>query len=240
MMERFGDKIRTFFAKVGYTCDGCETEIFDYPTSRLCRDCMDALERNNENFCPKCGRKTRATGVCLACKRVLPEFSKGLSPFVYQGLVASFVNRLKNGDRYLANFLGEEMAKYYLETCDEKEVIVTCVPLTKEKTVSRGYNQAWELAQVIANELGVEFDGEILIKQRETPQQKNLSAKERRENVSGTYRVHKRTKVKAKQVLLIDDIMTTGATGSECARILKNAGASKVIFLTVSALKERS
>jgi ComF family protein len=240
MTERFGDKIRTFFSGVGYTCDGCETEIFNYPRIRLCKDCADALERNDENSCPKCGRKTRAVGVCLACKRELPAFDVGLAPFTYQGLVASFVNRLKNGDRYLSNLLGEAMAEYYLANQSDRELIVTCVPLTESKTVLRGYNQAEALAQVVAKLLNVEFDGEILIKQRETPQQKHLSSKERRENVVGAYRVHKRTKVKEKTILLIDDIMTTGATGSECARVLKNAGASKVIFLTASSLKEKS
>lgn len=240
MIERFGEKLRTFFARFGYTCDCCEMETFNYPFNRLCKTCSDAMPRNDTTTCPKCGRKNKADGVCLACKGDMPEFDKGLSPFVYQGLVASLVNRLKNGNRYLANYLGEEMVNVYRLNEGEQDVVVACVPLTKEKFVLRGFNQASEIAKVVEKELAVEFDEEILVKTRETPPQKHMSGKERRENVAGAYRVHKRTKVKGKTVLLIDDIMTTGATGSECARILKNAGASKVIFLTACSLKERS
>jgi ComF family protein len=239
MIKGFGDKIRTFFARFGYTCDGCGAETFDYPKHRLCRECETALVRNGEKVCEKCGRKTRSKGVCLACKGELPHFTRGYSPFVYKDLVASYINRLKNGDRYLANFLGEEMAKYYLSVGAEKDVLITCVPLSDDRLRTRGYNQAEELAKTVAKVLNVEFDSEILIKSREDFSQKHLSAKERRENVMGAYRVVKRKEVKGKTLLLIDDIMTTGATGSECARVLKNAGAKDVLFLAVASLEER-
>ena len=239
MMERFGEKLRTFFARFGHTCDSCGVEVFNYPKERLCADCEKALIRNCEHVCPKCGRKTRASGVCLACKQNLPNFTVGFSPFTYEGLTASLINRLKNGDRYLSNFFGEEMANYLRSKIQTKDLLVTCVPLTKEKMVARGYNQSEELAKVVADKLGLECDFDVLHKTRERIQQKDLSGKERAENVSGAYRVHKRKAVKGRDILLIDDIMTTGATGSECARVLKNAGAREVIFLTASSLKER-
>ena len=103
-MKRFGEKLRTFFARFGHTCDSCGVELFNYPKERLCADCEKALIRNCELVCPKCGRKTRASGVCLACKQNLPNFTVSFSPFTYEGLTASLINRLKNGDRYLSNF----------------------------------------------------------------------------------------------------------------------------------------
>ena len=240
MAKGFGDRIRALFARFGYTCDGCGGEVFDYPNRRLCADCEAAMERNDGKTCEKCGRKTRSEGVCLACKGNLPHFGKALSPFVYEGVAASLVNRLKNGDRYLANLFSEELAAKISKTEQVEGALVTCVPLTEEKLRFRGYNQADELAKLVAEKLGLEYDEEILIKTKETPPQKNTTGEERRENVSGAYRVVKRKTVRGKTIYLIDDIMTTGATGSECARVLKNAGAKEVVFLTVCSLKERS
>lgn len=240
MTTGLGEKIRAFFAKGGHTCDGCGREVFDYPNQRLCLDCAEALSRNIDYSCDKCGRKTHTKGVCLSCKKALPAFTKGYSPFVYSGVVASLINRLKNGDRYLANLLGEEMTRYlrpHIEnTC---EWLVVSVPLTKEREETRGYNQAEELAKCVAKGLGLEHDSGVLVKTRDAISQKYLSQKERMENVQGAYRVHKRKAVQGKKLILIDDIMTTGATGGECSRILKNAGALEVIFLTAASLKER-
>ena len=240
MFKGFSDKIRAFFSRFGYTCDGCGVEVFDYSNHRLCAECEKAMERNDKNTCEKCGRKTRSEGVCLACKGELPYFTKGFSPFVYGGITASFVNRLKNGDRYLANFLGAEITKRLLKTEIVDGALLTSVPLTEEKLRERGYNQADELTKTIAKNLGLEYDCKILVKTKETLPQKNMTGKERRENVSGAYRVVKRKAVRDRTIYLIDDIMTTGATGSECARVLKNAGAKEVIFVTVCSLKEPS
>ncbi len=240
MTTGLGEKIRAFFAKGGHTCDGCGREVFNYPKNRLCFDCESALSRNFDHTCDKCGRKTHTDGVCLACKNDLPQFTKGYSPFVYGGVVASLVNRLKNGDRYLANLLGEEMANYLRPHIEEKdEWLVISVPLTKDRQETRGYNQAEELAKCVAKNLGLEHDSEVLVKTRDAISQKYLSKKERMENVKGSYRVHKRKVAQEKKVILIDDIMTTGATGSECSRVLKNAGAIEVIFLSTASLPER-
>ena len=238
-MTGLGEKIRALFAKGGYTCDGCGREAFSYPEKRLCDDCAATLRKNAGFVCEKCGRKARSQGVCLACKQNLPEFAKGYSPFVYAGFAASLVNRLKNGERNLSNFFGEEMSAYVAEKIENpQELIVVSVPMTKERQTARGYNQAAELAKTVANNLDLLYDEEVLIKTRDAVGQKYLSGKERTENVRGAYRVHKRAFVRDKRVLLIDDVMTTGATGSECARILKNAGADEVIFLTAASLRE--
>lgn len=242
MKRGLGEKIRALFAKGGYTCDGCGLEVFEYPEKRLCEECERALLRVEKHVCPKCGRRSIAEGVCLTCKRRMPEFTVGISPFVYEGLSASLVNRFKNGERYLRDFFAEEMVKTLRERLKESEIenmIVTFVPASEEKRQKRGYDQAEELAIVVAEQMGLELDGEILVKTRETGEQKLLTAKERAENLKGSFRVHKRTLVNGRSVLLIDDIMTTGSTGSECARVLKNAGASKVVFLTATSVPIR-
>ena len=236
------EKLRALFARRGYTCDGCGAEVFDYPNNRLCELCSSAMPKNDGKVCKKCGRKAFSEGVCLTCKRQMPEFTLGISPFLYEGLAASLINRFKNGERYLQNFFAEEMLKSLREkrTAEEiKNYLLVFVPMTKEKELKRGYNQARELAAVISKELGIAIDEEILIKTRETGEQKKLSYKERAENLKGAYRVRKRKALKGKTILLIDDIITTGSTGSECARVLKNAGARDVIFLTAASVPDR-
>ena len=96
-----------------------------------------------------------------------------------------------------------------------------------------------ELARIIAAKLGLELDTETLIKKRETMQQKHLTEQERAQNLKGAFHVHKRKLVQDKTIILVDDVMTTGATGSECARTLMNAGAKAVVFLSVASLPEK-
>lgn len=87
--------------------------------------------------------------------------------------------------------------------------------------------------------VAVRLDAELLEKRRETELQKQKTRRERAENVHGAYHVKKRKECKDKTIVLVDDILTTGATGSECARLLLSAKASKVIFLVAAALPEQ-
>lgn len=260
-MNAFGKwtaKLRAWSARRGFSCDSCRVEIFEYPKRRLCEDCQSQLVKNEKYSCFVCGRPTVTDGACLDCKILSPRFNNGCAPFAYGGLAAQLINRMKTGDRRLAHFFGEEMAKALLARmqsiseefgggryeANEKKLLIVPVPLTRGRRRERGYNQAEELAVVVAAELekqgvAVEIDFDVLVKTRETDKQKELGVQGRLENVRGAYRVHKRKACKDRAVLLVDDIMTTGATGSECARVLKNAGAKAVYFVTCAALAER-
>ena len=255
------DKLRKRASKSGFGCDICKAELFDYPTHRICSACKEALLYNDGHTCAKCGRKGVTEGVCLSCKSHVPAFDIGASPFVYRGMTASLVNRIKNGERRLAYFFGEELAqccmgrfpelktqfdigRYALneETAPQKLLILP-VPLTEERRYERGYNQSREIALVFTDELNrlgisAELDEETLIKRRETLAQKKLGYAARMQNAAGAYHVHKRKFCKDRTIILIDDIMTTGATGGECARVLKHAGAKTVYFLTLASLPE--
>lgn len=242
------DKIRLFLNNRGYTCDACGAEVFDYPQSRLCQACEGKLDKNQDKTCIKCGRKTVTDGVCLTCKSALPAFTKGFSPFVYRNEAAALVNRLKNSTPRLACYFGEKMAEYIFERHRAAPfrlpLLVIPVPMTKDRERERGYNQAYLLAENLVRrlqELGVDCEAhiDVLQKKRETGMQKHMSKKERADNVKGAYHVHKRALCRERTVLLIDDVMTTGATASECAQRLFGAGASEVFLLTAAALPER-
>ncbi|MBO5277526.1 MAG: ComF family protein [Clostridia bacterium] len=244
-------KLREIFQKIrknlltrGYTCDCCGRELFDYPEHRFCVPCEEKLP-TIQNPCPKCGRDKTAEGVCLTCKSNMPKFTQGVAAFSYKGEAGSVINRMKNGNRRLAAYLGERMAERTLPYLQEgEELLLIPVPLTAQRKKERGYNQAELLAesmQAYFQGIGreVELDFAVLEKRRETEAQKQKTAKERIENVKGAYHVHKRKACEGKTVLLIDDVLTTGATGSECARLLLSAKAKRVLFIVAGARDEK-
>lgn len=244
---RFLEKLVRASGKHGYTCDGCGEELFDYPTRRLCDGCEKHIEYNDGKICPKCGRKSVSDGACMTCKSVLPSFTGAVSPFVYRGDTAALVNRIKNGDRRLAFYFAEQMTAAFLRRFPylaKEELLLVPVPLTKKKRQERGYNQAETLALRVADCLkekgiAVKIDVDVLQKKKDELQQKHLGVLERTQNAAGTYHLHKRKACQGQTILLIDDILTTGATGSACAKRMLSAGAKAVILLTVASLPER-
>ena len=108
------------------------------------------------------------------------------------------------------------------------------VPLSRRREMERGYNQAALLGQAVASAVGVELRRRVLIKVKVRPPQSELSASRRRRNVAGAYRANLPPNLRGKHLLLVDDIMTTGATAEACSRALLRAGAGSVDVLTVS------
>ena len=245
------EKLRERDENIGYTCDCCGAEIFAYPKERLCADCVRDLPLNDKFRCDKCGRKSVTAGVCLDCKRTLPKFTQGVSAVVYDGKIASLINAMKNGKRRLAAFFGEYAAESFYKNFQAEltgenavEWLLIPVPLTDAAKKKRGYNQAAEMGrniEKVLRSLGVKvtMDESVLEKKRDTPSQKRLSFLERQENLKGSFHVHKRSVCKGRDILLVDDVMTTGATGSETADLLLGAGANRVILLTGAALSEK-
>lgn len=196
-------------------------------------------------LCEKCGRKTVSQGVCGTCKRRMPKFEKGVSAFVYKGESASLINRVKNGYPRLAVYFGERMAKRALPLLQsEQKWLILPVPLTQEKEKARGYNQAECLAKTVFERLknaglDVRINNGVLKKLRDEGEQKHAHFYERMDHAATQYTVVNRKACKGENLLLIDDIITTGATGSACADKLYRAGAKRVIFLTACALEEQ-
>lgn len=243
LWRKWLEKLKRVDSSRGYACDSCGAELFDYPEHRLCERCEEKLLKTGERCCDKCGRQTRAMGICLTCKSHAPKFTKAFSPFPYLGTAAKLVNRMKNGSPRLALYFGEKSAEYFLSKTEEREFLIVPMPTTEKRLKVRGYNQAEELAKSVCSVLeragkSVAFDSDVLQKRRENAAQKELGFTERARNIAGAFHLYKRKLVQGKTVLLIDDIMTTGATGSACAELIKNAGAKAVYFLTPVATPE--
>ncbi len=135
------------------------------------------------------------------------------------------------------------MAKMLMNALPDGNLLLVPVPLTKTRCKERGYNQAVELAHSVyaylqKHNYSARLELNALEKTRESGEQKHLGFLDRAKNVLGSYHLSKRKLLEGQAVVLVDDIMTTGATGSECARLIRGAGASAVYLLTAGALPE--
>lgn len=109
------------------------------------------------------------------------------------------------------------------------------VPMYAKKKAIRGYNQAELLAKCLANEIGIiQYKNEILLKILDTKKQSTLNKKERSQNLIGAYKTQNAEILQNKNIILVDDIFTTGSTANECSKMLKQAGANKIGVLTIA------
>ncbi len=216
-------------------CSACGRKVFPPQESGICSDCLNRLEYIPLPFCSRCGSPLRGTGsACPECRRNDFAFDAGVSAYRYEGLAKQCVHVLKYRRKpRLARPLGERMAEFAgrfpeLRTAD----IVSCVPLHRAKLKERGFNQARLLAAVIGESLGKKTEFDLLLRKRATTRQSSLDGNERRRNVNNAFSCRSRDRVSGRNILLIDDVFTTGSTLHECARVLKKSGAKKIYFLT--------
>lgn len=218
------------------TCAACGAEL--YGGSRFCPHCLQTLPFNGGNICAKCGRAAaEAVPACLECKADMPAFRAARSAFRYEGEIVRLVKRFKTGGRHLAGAFAEAMLPLFSREFADTDFLA-CVPMTEKAVKKRGYNQSALLAAELSARTGVPFEAELLVKTRETEAQKTLSRRERAENLGGSFRVHERAKCRGKKILLVDDVMTTGATANALAAALLRAGARSVYLLTAASVPQ--
>lgn len=232
MFEKFTKVLKETFFPLDYTCDICGIETFK---TNLCPDCLKTVAFNNLKCCPVCGRKTAANEVCPECKAKLPEFKKAVSPLVYEGGSIVLLGKFKNGGAYLKEYFAGLLAEK-LSSFPEADCIV-CVPATKKSIKRRGYDQVKLLAKSLSKRTDIPVISDALQKVKETPVQKGLTRDERAKNVLGSFKAIKRKELKGKKVLVLDDVLTTGATADEVCKIVKSCGATEVYLATVASVE---
>lgn len=200
----------------------------------LCDSCKLDL---NQNYCLRCGRHKVGIGdYCDECSRSVLYFDEARSAVSYDGNAKSLVRRLKYGN---AEYLAKYLSRYLLDlllVSDWTADCITFVPMHKSRRAKRGYNQAELLASDLAEWVDIPCVP-LLQKTVKTVNQARLSRDERMENLKDTFAPTDETV--PEHVILVDDVMTTGSTVNECARVLKNAGASVVYVLTFASVPER-
>jgi ComF family protein len=179
-------------------------------------------------------------GRCVNCRDHEPAFDRALSFGEYKGVLRGLIHLLKYENvAPAAGHLGRDLAVTISELLAGRGEVVPLlvpVPLHKGRRRSRGFNQAELIARAAARHLTVKVQvaPDVLVRHRETVSQVGLSREERMENMRDAFRVVDKGRVAGRAVILIDDVMTTGTTLSECARVLKKAGAERVWAATVA------
>lgn len=210
----------------------------------ICPECYSKLKFVSGAGCLKCSRplSDETALYCADCSRHKRWFDQGAALLIHDQHARKILYDLKyRNKRDHADMLAFEAAgrlSSFLELW-KPEVIIP-VPLHKKRLRRRGYNQAEVLSEklsriLVSHQIRIPVDSRYLIRVRTTSAQKELSSEERERNMRGAFEIHyKEAAGKYRRILLVDDIYTSGATLSECARVLKEEGAEKVFFLTFS------
>ena len=223
-------------------CGACVTRMnaSDLDSATLCARCGEALAMEEASFAAG-----MAGGECMPCRLVPPEFARAVAFANYDEETRELLHLLKfNGMQAVAeHVLGEAMAAAILklESQAASDLVVVPVPLFGARQRSRGFNQAELLARAGAKRLGtarpdwkLELKPNALKRVKDTRAQFALAPHVRRQNLRGAFRIVDAEAIREREVLLIDDIMTTGATARECARVLLRAGAARVWVATMA------
>jgi ComF family protein len=200
----------------------------------LCSKCADDLPRLPSPHCPYCALPTARGEPCGRCLAHPPYYDRTLAAFIYGFPLDKLVQSFKYGHRLaLAAYFGRELARLALASVGEMAAdLVVPLPLHPTRLRERGFNQALELARPVATVLGLPLDPHICMRIRPTPAQAGLPWKKRAENMRHAFACTR--DLTGRRILLIDDVMTTGASLNECAHTLKRHGAAEVSLLVVA------
>ena len=203
----------------------------------VCQSCQKKMIYVKEPRCKICGKPIRyeEKEYCEDCKKGKKFYEQGKSIWVHKDPVAWSIYQFKyHNRRIFGTFYASEMWRLYGWKIKEWKIdTIVPVPLHWKRSFSRGYNQAEILAKHLGRYSGILVQTKGIKRIRYTERQKTLGNKERKKNLEGAFVITKKWK-KARNVLIIDDIYTTGNTINEIARILKQNGVEKVCFLTIS------
>ncbi|MCK4273294.1 MAG: ComF family protein [Dehalococcoidales bacterium] len=210
-------------------CIGCGREG-DY----ICESCRQTLSVITPPICPRCGRPQSQGILCHECVDWVAEIDGIRSPFFFDGVIRRAVHELKYRNlRALASSLAEFLRDYLVENPVTGDVLVP-VPLHRRRYRERGYNQSALLARELGRLSGLPVVENCLIRHGYAlPQARSASVGERRDNVADTFACRD-GQLRGREVILVDDVSTSGATLDACAGMLKSAGAVAVWGLVIA------
>ena len=199
-------------------CPGCRCPVESAPSTPLCAACSGSLPR-----CRFPGGKLR-------------HVDGTASPFLYEGICRDLILALKyHGRISLVPFLADRMVEETLRHLGSPPAErILPVPLHPTRLRERTFNQAELLARALANRVGIPCEEDLLIRCRPTRPQAELTREERSRNVRGAFDLRSGAGLKGSRLLLVDDVLTTGATAEACAALLKKAGARSVWVVTAA------
>ena len=220
------------------------TELFDFILPRFCPSCRNKLATAENTVCNFC---------LVKIKLVDPEFIKSEYQRKYESkrIISGFVSHyifekdkelqhiihaLKYDKKFhIGIFLGKSLGEHFKSQFQSWNIsMIVPIPLHDLKKAERGFNQSYYIAKGISKVTNIPVKARIIKRGRFTQSQTTKTLKEREENVEGAFKVRKTENLKGKNILLVDDVMTTGATINECGKVLLEVGANQIYAATVA------
>lgn len=214
-------------------CWACAKSIPDQPTG-FCFECRLALITDNNETCPRCsstiGPHTASPNGCTRCRDDSFAFNNAVRLGPYTGLLREVILRIKHGDEGLAEQMGRLWAEAsFVRLSAFQPHLVVPVPLHWTRHWRRSFNQSQAFARTLAAKLRLPCKDWVRRIRATPPQANTLGAQARRDNVRGAFTLRRFASVRGKNVLLVDDVLTSGSTASEAARPLRKAGAKHIV-----------
>jgi ComF family protein len=226
-------------------CRLCGIPLENISRLPVCESCLLAMHPISGETCETCGELLPGSpsliraSICSVCQEAPPSFAKAVAYGAYEAELRELIHLLKYEQvvpaaGVLGGMLAEAVEKLSIS---EKRVMVVPVPLHRSKRRQRGFNQTELIVRDALKKLGhprFELAINVLERRRATVSQIGLTRAQRAENIHGAFRVEHLNRVQGRDILLVDDVLTTGTTAAECARVLRKAGANRVWVATVA------
>ena len=226
-------------------CRICDRVLTNASRIPICERCLAGFEQIVDPMCACCGRPFASAAtdgrqlLCRLCRVSFYAFDRARSFAVYDDSLSEAIVLLKYEEvTRLGGWFADRLAEIVSQAPDDwRADMVVPVPLHLERRRERGYNQAELIARPLAKRLNLRLESRLLIRTKPRPAQLVLSRTEHWKSVRGAYATHKSCHIDNLRVLLVDDVLTTGATLDACARALKKSGASVILGLTVGRVR---
>lgn len=225
-------------------CLVCRTPLCDHDA--LCAPCWSQIDFIRAPLCDRLGMPLPfdigGTMVSAAAAADPPPYDRARAVAAHSGAMRTLVHGLKFQDRHdMGRLLGKWLVEAGRELIADAEVVVP-VPLARRRLLLRRFNQAAVLAREVAHRTGLAYEPLLLARARATASQVGLSRSQRQKNVAGAFVVPPRhgARVAGRNILLIDDVITTGSTVSACAQSLRRAGAARIDVLALALVTDRA
>lgn len=221
-------------------CFACDKSLHEERNSYICEDCLEQIKESEVRRCARCGFElgpgiASSSKGCPECENISLRFKKSFFVSDNKGPLKNLIHQFKYHKHVcLTKPLGDLLTGLLQQDIIPEIDVVVPVPLHWKKKQERGFNQSELLAKKLCWKLSLPVSINNLHRVKNTLSQTQLSRLQRQKNISGAFKVKKPDIFFKKNVLLVDDVLTTGMTASECARNLKNAGANEVYLLALA------
>jgi len=226
-------------------CKVCAEPLEPLNRTFICQSCWNEVKWLKPPYCPKCSKPLSSSVisqefpsfVCLDCQRNHFYFKKVFVPVLYEGVMKEAIHFFKyQGKMGVLRGMKRVMEIYFAHNHLPFSLfdLVVPIPLHRTRLRERGFNQAELLARIVAEHFSIALVKNSLKRVKLTRSQTDLSETERRKNVKGAFQARDKMIFRDKEILLVDDVYTTGATVGEAARVLKKAGAKDIYVFTLA------